>query len=133
MWAFDDEGSTARKGVGESERCMGITDQKGGSRVFGTYNVQLPYYSTNKVHYDYVDCVRFAGDVVCSKSINNVVVIWKPIVGKGGRRGIADKEDGDGVVPLRELVLDEVRQRGARARWNRERCKGAKNTAEELT
>ena len=65
MWAFDDPGSTVVKGVEESEKCIGIRDQKGTARLFGTYNVQLPYYSTNKVHYDYVDCVRFAGDVGC--------------------------------------------------------------------
>ena len=49
-----------------------------------------------------------------SKSINNVVVIWKPVIGNKGRRGIAHSEDKDGVVPLRELVLNKVRRkRGA--------------------
>jgi len=76
-------------------------------RLFQTYNIQLPYYSTNKIHYDYVDCVRFVGDAVCSKSISNVIVMWKPVIGPSGRLGISSSTDSDGVIPLREFVLDE--------------------------
>ena len=43
---------------------------------------QTPYFSTNKVHTDYVDCVQFVGDLILSKSVHNKVVLWKPILDK---------------------------------------------------
>lgn len=39
---------------------------------------QLPYFSSNKLHHDYVDCVQFVGDLVLSKSVHNNIVLWKP-------------------------------------------------------
>ena len=46
---------------------------------FETYFQQFPYFSTNKAHINYVDCVQFVGDLILSKSIDNKVVLWKPI------------------------------------------------------
>eukprot|EP00956_Cyclotella_meneghiniana_P037452 scaffold138984_cov26-Cyclotella_meneghiniana.AAC.1 len=43
---------------------------------------QTPYFSTNKVHTDYVDCVQFIGDLILSKSVHNKVVLWKALVDK---------------------------------------------------
>ena len=43
---------------------------------------QTPYFSTNKVHTDYVDCVQFVGDLILSKSVHNKVVLWKPLLEK---------------------------------------------------
>mmetsp|Transcript_8608 Transcript_8608/g.18385 ORF Transcript_8608/g.18385 Transcript_8608/m.18385 type:complete len:571 (+) Transcript_8608:55-1767(+) len=48
--------------------------------LFRTVYRQRPYFSTNKVHTDYVDCVQFVGDLVLSKSVHNVVVLWKPLL-----------------------------------------------------
>ena len=39
---------------------------------------QMPYYSSNKIHHNYVDCVQFVGDLVISKSVHNTIVLWKP-------------------------------------------------------
>eukprot|EP00936_MAST-01D_sp_MAST-1D-sp1_P001863 g1863.t1 len=47
-------------------------------REFGTRFVQFPMYSTTKVHSDYVDCVRWVGNLLLSKSTNNEVLLWKP-------------------------------------------------------
>ena len=51
------------------------------STKFRTVYKQTPYFSTNKVHTDYVDCVQFVGDLILSKSVHNVVVLWKPLLG----------------------------------------------------
>ena len=46
--------------------------------AFPTRTVQFPLFSTNTVHPNYVDCVRCVGDLVCSKSVDNQIVVWKP-------------------------------------------------------
>lgn len=45
---------------------------------FKAASEQLPYFSSNKIHSNYVDCVAFVGDLVLSKSVNNCIVLWKP-------------------------------------------------------
>ncbi|KAL7549858.1 hypothetical protein ACHAWF_013115 [Thalassiosira exigua] len=52
------------------------------TRAFDTVLQQFPYFSTNKAHANYVDCVQFAGDLILSKSVNNKVVLWKPVFTK---------------------------------------------------
>ncbi|GLD93425.1 hypothetical protein PINS_up002017 [Pythium insidiosum] len=52
-------------------------------RPFATKFVQFPAYCTSKVHADYVDCVRFVGDLILSKSTGNKVVFWKPNPSRG--------------------------------------------------
>jgi polycomb protein EED len=46
--------------------------------VFKPASEQMPYFSSNKIHHDYVDCVEFVGDLILSKSIHNCIVLWKP-------------------------------------------------------
>jgi len=63
---------------------------------------QDPYFSTKKLHTDYVDCVQFVGDLVLSKSsAMNTIVLWKP--------DLLQKERGvrhfDKVIVLREFHL----------------------------
>lgn len=37
-----------------------------------------PEFTTHKVHWAYVDCVRWVGDLVLSKSVQNTIVLWEP-------------------------------------------------------
>lgn len=41
---------------------------------------QWPAFSTNHVHSDYVDCVRWIGDLLLTKSTQNEVKLWRPAV-----------------------------------------------------
>ena len=46
----------------------------------GTVVVQFPIFSTNRMHAHCVDCVEFLGDLIVSKSTENVVQLWYPIM-----------------------------------------------------
>lgn len=48
------------------------------AKPFFTRYQQMPLFSTNKVHTDYIDCVQYVGDLILSKSITNTIVLWKP-------------------------------------------------------
>jgi polycomb protein EED len=45
-----------------------------------TVVVQFPVFSTNRMHAHCVDCVEFLGDLIVSKSTENVVQLWYPII-----------------------------------------------------
>ncbi len=45
-----------------------------------TVVVQFPIFSTNRMHAHCVDCVEFLGDLIVSKSTENVVQLWYPII-----------------------------------------------------
>lgn len=64
--------------VGYENHSATTSSSSSSSLVFRTVYEQMPSFSTNKVHTDYVDCVRHVGDLLLSKSITNVVVLWKP-------------------------------------------------------
>jgi len=69
---------------------------------FKTRFVHFPTFSTRKVHTDYVDCVRWVGNLLISKSTDNKLILWRPSLGE-------EKQD---VVILREYCM-----RGAEVCW----------------
>ena len=69
---------------------------------FKTRFAHFPTFSTRKVHTDYVDCARWVGNLLISKSTNNRLILWRPSLG-------GEKQD---VVILREYCM-----RGAEVCW----------------
>ncbi|KAL0021903.1 hypothetical protein WJX79_001641 [Trebouxia sp. C0005] len=53
-------------------------DAQTAKRAFHTTTLSCPDFSTHKVHWAYVDCVRWFGDIVLSKSVHNKIFLWEP-------------------------------------------------------
>eukprot|EP00052_Salpingoeca_macrocollata_P006410 m.53531 g.53531 ORF g.53531 m.53531 type:complete len:177 (+) comp15426_c0_seq3:47-577(+) len=71
-------------------------------RLFNTVTVHFPSFSTCGVHRNYIDCVRWLGDALLSKSTDNRIVCWVP----GGQQRLDLEEQhiaylGDPVTILR--------------------------------
>ena len=82
--------------------------QPANHRPFETVFEQFPAFSTSRVHANYVDCARWAGSLLLSKSTGNAVAMWTPDP-HGDKRSPVARDDaapkGDGDRDDAALVL----------------------------
>lgn len=72
------------------------------SRVFPTKFLQHAIFSTVQVHGNYVDCVRWIGNLCVSKSVDSEILIWKP------EYDVSDVVTSHKFILLQELQLPEA-------------------------
>jgi len=70
--------------------------------------VQTPYFSTTKIHNNYVDCVRFVGDLILSKSHESkTIVLWKPDFSEPAKGSRCPATMADNIFALREFSFTD--------------------------
>ena len=67
-------------------------------KAFDGVSVHFPHSTVAGVHRNYVDCVRYLGDLVLSKSTDNRIQLWQPPRGPG-----PDADAGGGTGGVQEL------------------------------
>lgn len=72
IWRLDE--SIIKLVIEASEYYDSMTCKK----PFPTIHVHYPYFTTRDIHRNYVDCVKWYGDFLLSKSCENHLVCWKP-------------------------------------------------------
>eukprot|EP00873_Tetraselmis_striata_P023352 jgi/Tetstr1/443616/TSEL_031615.t1 len=71
---------------------------------FTTRYVQYPIFSSSKVHGNYVDCIRWLGDLVLSKSVDNRILLW----GVDLKHSQKNKNSLESVDFLQEYPLEDA-------------------------
>lgn len=66
------------KASGHHNGALIDNNEKTAATRFRAPFVQFPAFTTRRVHTDYVDCVRWVGDLIMSKSIESSCTLWKP-------------------------------------------------------
>ena len=66
VWALDDVVTNA------------VADCRAKKADYRACFVQFPAFITRRVHSDYVDCVRWLGEFIVSKSVEGRVMLWQP-------------------------------------------------------
>ena len=56
--------------------------QKSNGKGFVTKRVQIPAFSSQGVHWNYVDCVSWMGSCLLSKSVDDKIICWSPKYGQ---------------------------------------------------
>ena len=74
--------------------------------------MQTPTFSSHKVHGNYVDCVRWFGDLVLSKSVENVVTLFQPRLG-----GVGDLVTGSGFRKVQDFPCASATSGSCGSRW----------------
>lgn len=74
---------------------------------FKTVSEQFPLFSTAKVHSNYVDCARWTGSLIVSKSTANKLVQWTPDPARAARTSYSpvDAPKTDDALVLRDFDL----------------------------
>jgi len=65
--------------VAEAIKQSYVHNELTAKRAFPTRFVQYPVFSNNRHHFNYVDCVRFVGGLILSKSVHSTILLWQPL------------------------------------------------------
>jgi polycomb protein EED len=100
---------TGEEGVAEALQASQAVTPTGDRKSFHPHGVQFPYFATEKVHINYVDCVQFVGDLILSKSTYNSIVLWLPDIPETAASKVTNSsayEPPGEVIALRTFDLD---------------------------
>jgi polycomb protein EED len=58
---------------------------------FPARNVEFPLHNYQGIHWNYVDCIKWLGPAILSKSVSNTIICWLPDEGKVPESTIIDE------------------------------------------
>ena len=95
--------------VVEALQASQVVTSTGDRTSFHPHCEQFPYFATDKVHLNYVDCVQFVGDLILSKSTYNSIVLWLPDIPESAASKVTNSsayEPPGEVIALRTFDLN---------------------------